>query len=75
LSEVKQLLKRLDRNSEDIIKEEISRLNRQLRGARIHYLNEILVRVSIAQENLSVDTIRAILELKFESSGIKDPET
>jgi hypothetical protein len=75
LSEVEQLLKRLDRNGEDIIKEEISRLNRQLGGARIHHLNEILAWVSVAQETLGVDTIRAVLELKFESSGIKDPET
>ena len=75
LSEVEQLLKRLDRNGEDIIKEEISRLNRQLGGARIHHLNEIIAWMSIAQESLSVDTIRAVLELKFESAGIKDPET
>jgi hypothetical protein len=74
LSEVEQLLKRLDRNGEDIIKEEISRLNRQLGGARIHHLNEILAWVSVAQDTLSVDTIRAVLELKFESAGIKDPE-
>jgi hypothetical protein len=75
LSEVEQLLKRLDRNSEDVIKEEISRLNRQLGGARIHHLNEILAWVFVAQDSLSVDTIRTVLELKFESASIKDPET
>ena len=75
MSEVEQLLKRLDRDGKEIINEEINRLNRQLGGPRIHHLNEILAWVSVAQEALNIGTVRAVLELKFGAEGIKDPGT